>query len=138
MSSDEVKRIERLLSDFAWFADQGDAVGLSGLFVPEGVLCVGGQEMAGQPIIAADCQKRFATPDRKTRHVWTNLRVESMTGNMAKTTAVQLTYETLGADKPTRLRVNDVFDELRKDAQGEWQFVRRHIKCEMALALTGQ
>lgn len=138
MSSDEVKRIERLLSDFAWFADQGDAAGLSGLFVPDGVLCVGGQEMAGQATIAADCQKRFATPDRKTRHVWTNLRVESMSGDTAKTTAVQLTYETLGAGKPTRLRVNDVFDELRKDARGDWQFVHRHIKCEMALPFADQ
>jgi hypothetical protein len=29
----------------------------------------------------------------------------------------------------------DVIDELRKGASGEWRFISRHIRCEMALAL---
>jgi hypothetical protein len=56
----------------------------------------------------------------------------------ARTTALQLTFETSGDDTPARLRVNDVVDELRKDASGAWRFVRRHIGCEMALTVQRQ
>ena len=55
------------------------------------------------------------------------------TSDTARTTALQLTFETSGDDTSARFRVNDV--ELRKDASGAWRFVRRHIGCEMALAV---
>ena len=76
--------------------------------------------------------------DRKTRHMWSNLRVEMPTADTARTTAIQLMVETSGDDSPARLRVNDVIDELRKGASGEWRFVSRHIRCEMALELQRQ
>lgn len=134
VTRDELQSIERLLSDFAWFADHCDAEGLARLFVPDGVLSVSGRESSGSDNIAADCRKRFAVADRKTRHMWSNLRVEMPSANTAITTAIQLTFETSGDDTPARLRVNDVVDELRKAASGEWRFVSRHIRCEMALA----
>jgi hypothetical protein len=66
----ELQSIERLFSDFAWFADRCDAEALANLFMPGGVLSVGGRESAGSDNIAADCRKRFAVSDRKTRHMW--------------------------------------------------------------------
>lgn len=134
----ELQSIERLFSDFAWFADRNDAEGLASLFLPDGVLSVGGRESAGSGNIAADCRQRFAVSNRKTRHVWSNLRVEMPSAGIARTTAIQLTFETLGDDKPARLRVNDVIDELRKVPSGEWRFVSRRIDCEMALGLQRQ
>lgn len=134
VTHDELQSIERLFSDFAWFADRSDAEGLANLFLPDGVLSVRGQESSGSDNIAADCRKRFAAADRKTRHMWSNLRVEMPSADTARTTAVQLTFETSDDDTPARLRVNDVVDELRKAASGEWRFVSRHIRCEMALA----
>lgn len=138
VNQDPLQSIGRLFSDFAWFADRRDAEGLARLFVPDGVLSVGGRESAGSENIAADCQRRFAGADRMTRHLWSNLRVEMPTPDTATTTAIQLTFETAGDDLPARLRVNDVIDELRKAASGEWRFVRRHIRCEMALGLERQ
>jgi uncharacterized protein (TIGR02246 family) len=138
VNKDELQSIERLFSDFAWFADRCDAEGLARLFMRDGVLLVGGRESAGSDNIAADCQKRFATSDRKTRHMWSNLRIDMPTSDTARTTAIQLTFETSGDDTPPRLRVNDVIDELRKEASGEWRFVRRYIRCEMALGLQRQ
>ncbi|MFM0643191.1 SgcJ/EcaC family oxidoreductase [Paraburkholderia bryophila] len=138
LNQHELQSIERLFSDFAWFADRRDAQALAGLFTSDGVLLVGGRESAGSGNIAADCQKRFAGVERKTRHMWSNLRVEMPTADTATATAIQLTFEIAGDDAPARLRVNDVSDELRKAASGEWRFVRRHISCEMALGLQRQ
>jgi hypothetical protein len=57
--------------------------------------------------------------------VWSNLRVDMPTSDTARTTALQLTFETSGDDTSARF----------KDASGAWRFVRRHIGCEMALAV---
>ena len=131
----DLLQIERLFSDFAWFADRGDAAALAELFASDGVLVLGGKESKGRQQIAADCQNRFITPQRKTRHVFSNLRVERTTPLAATTTAVQLTFEHLGESKPTRMRVNDVFDDLVKGADKTWRFSRREIKCELAFEI---
>src|ERR1700730_12135316 len=67
--------IEQLLGDFAWHADRGEGVLLAGLFMPDGVLVVGGQELHGCEQIAQDCHRRGIGSTRKTRHVWSNLRI---------------------------------------------------------------
>ncbi len=135
MIQPELHSIERLLSDFAFCADDGDANGLARLFTEDGVLSIGSHQSVGRTAIAADCQARFAIPNRKTRHVWSNLRVTALTSDTASTTALQLTFETLGPDTPTSLRVNDVIDELRRDANGVWRFAHRQIRKELALSL---
>ena len=125
--------IEHLLSEFSRCVDQGDAEGLSRLFMPDGVLGVGGQEVNGQAAIGADLERRFQTPGRKTRHVWSNLRVVAVDGETVETAAVQLTFEQAGADKPTQLRISDLSDVLRRDAQGNLRFARRTISRQMSL-----
>ncbi len=129
------KAIERLLSDFAWHADRGEGAALADLFLPDAVLTVGGVDLQGRVAIAADCHRRHENPLRKTRHVWSNLRVLHRDDGAVATAAVQLTYEQTGPDLPTQLRVNDLFDTFRRDAAGRWRFARRLIKRELALCL---
>jgi hypothetical protein len=130
-------RIRDLLTDFAWFADQGDGEGLSRLFLPEGVLHVGGQEHVGREQIGRDCVRRAAVPGRKTRHLWSNLRVERADADWVATTALQLTFEQVGPEAPgsTQLRVNDVFDIFTRDLSGDWRFAKRRIERAMGLVL---
>jgi hypothetical protein len=130
----DIQAIERLLSDFAWFADRGDGARLSALFLPEGTLTVGGIDLHGREEIAVDCCRRVVN-GRKTRHVWSNLRVESSETNEISTTAIQMTFEQREPEKPTQLRLNDVFDCFRRDADGSWRFARRVIQREMALEI---
>jgi len=137
MAQSDLQSIERLFSDFAFCADHSDAEGLATLFIEDGALCIGDRRSFGRSQIAADCQARFTIPDRKTRHIWSNLRVISLTSDRAVTTALQLTFETIGSATSTRLRVNDVFDELCKDAGGSWRFVNRQIRCELGGELSG-
>ena len=134
MESDQ-KMIERLLSDFAWFADRGDGTSLSQLFIPDGVLLVSGNELRGRVQIAEDCIHRFLNPDRKTRHVWSNLRINRMDADTAASFAIQLTFEQSGAGQPTQLRVNDLVDEFQRDSSGSWKIARRVIDRKMALSI---
>ncbi|MDB5872496.1 MAG: ring hydroxylating beta subunit [Ramlibacter sp.] len=127
--------IERLLSDFAWHADRGAGAELAALFLPDGMLRVGGLDMKGRTEIADDCYRRAADAQRKTRHVWSNLRIEGQGENSVRATAIQLTFEMRGADEPAKLRVNDLFDEFRRDEQGHWRFASRKVERQAALVL---
>ena len=128
--------IEQLLSDFAWHADRGDGMSLSELFLPEGILVVGGQELYGRERIAADCHRRGIGSERKTRHIWSNLRFARRNAHVLETTAIQLTIEQSEPSRPeAQVRVNDLFDTLRQDPRGAWRFVRRIISREMALRI---
>jgi hypothetical protein len=131
----DVLAIERLLTDFAWFADRGDGAELGDLFLAEAILTVGGRDLRGPRQIAEDCHRRFTDPHRKTRHLWTNLRVERGDRESITTSALQLTFEQSTPGLPAQLRVNDLHDEFHKDAGGRWRFARRRIERAIALAL---
>jgi uncharacterized protein (TIGR02246 family) len=128
--------IEQLLSDFAWHADRGEGESLADLFMPDGTLVVGGQELHGRERIAADCHRRGVGSTRKTRHDWSKLRITGRAAGTLETTAIQLTIEQTDPGQPhAQVRVNDLFDTLRKDSQGAWRFARRVISREMTLQL---
>ena len=131
----DVLAIERLLTDFASFADRGDGAALGDLFLEEAVLTVGGRDLRGPDQIADDCRRRFTDPHRKTRHLWTNLRVERADDAFISATALQLTFEQSTPGLPVQLRINDLHDEFCKDTDGRWRFARRRIERAMALAL---
>ena len=135
MTESDVMAIERLLSDFAWHADRGNGPAMAELFSSAATLCVGGAELSGRQAITDDCCRRASEPNRKVRHVWSNLRIGEQIGDTVTATAIQMTFEQTGADEPTQLRVNDLFDTFVKNEQGIWRFVHRTIKREMALSL---
>lgn len=131
----DVLMIERLLTDFAFFADRGDGAALGDLFLEDAILIVGGRDLQGPRQIAEDCHRRFEDPHRKTRHLWANLRVDRSDAESIGSSALQLTFEQSTPGLPVLLRVNDLHDEFRKDAAGHWRFARRRIERAMCLAL---
>jgi len=135
MAAFDVSIIERLLSDFAWHADRAEGDALSRLFTSSGTLQVGGQELVGRQAIADDCHRRALNPQRKVRHVWSNLRVDRVDANRVSTTAIQLTFEQWAADTPANVRVNDLFDTFVQETDGGWRFATRVIQREIALAI---
>ncbi len=132
---DDRAAIERLLSEFAWTADRGLGSQMAELFLADGSLTVGGQTLLGKHAIASDCQRRFETPGRKTRHVWTNLRLHPKDGGGYLGTALQFTFEGRGEGQPVKLRLNDVSDTFARDAQGVWRFASRSIVRQLAMVL---
>lgn len=123
----DVEAIERLMTEYAWHADHHNAQALSELFALDGTLRLNGHEMQGRAEIADFCGQRFATPGRQTRHVWSNLRLGEPGGQRLNTTSLQLTFERLGEGEPTQIRVSDVSDEWKRDAQGRWWLTRRGV-----------
>jgi uncharacterized protein (TIGR02246 family) len=136
-AASDLEEIRALLSDFAWFADRGDGESLSRLFLPEACLQVGGQEHVGRQQIGDDCERRAAVRGRRTRHLWTNLRVLRNEGGQLATALLQMTFEQVEQAEQTtqELRVNDVFDTFERDAQGRWRFASRRIERAMGIAL---
>jgi SnoaL-like domain len=134
MSPPDVTKIERLLSDFAWLADRGDGTALAQLFLPEAILIVGGVRLVGRAEIAEDCRRRALDPLRKTRHVWSNLRVIQEADGTIAGNAVQLTFEQTGSNG-AKLRINDITDRYEVDSVGTWCFKSRIIERQMALEL---
>ncbi|MCR6480495.1 nuclear transport factor 2 family protein [Variovorax sp. ZS18.2.2] len=126
--------IERLLTDFAWHADRGDGSALGELFSPDGTLHVGGLDLNGQQAIADDCLRRAARPGRRTRHVWSNLRIERALPAHIVATAVQVTYEQPGEGQAMQVRVNDMADTFVKDSDGRWRFASRRVERALAFA----
>lgn len=135
MNFSDFLEVQGLLTGFTWFADRGDGEGLAALFLPDAVLTVGGADLRGREAIASDCYRRFSAGSRKTRHLWCNLRIERFADDEIATTAVQMTFEQTTPQRPVQLRMNDVSDGFRKDAEGSWRFARRLIKREMALEI---
>jgi hypothetical protein len=134
MSEPDVTKIGRLLSDFAWLADRGDGASLAQLFLPESILVVGGARLVGRAQIAEDCRRRALDPERKTRHVWSNLRVNREADGTMAGSAIQLTFEQTGSEG-TKLRISDVTDRYEVDSLGTWRFKSRIIERQMALDL---
>lgn len=135
MTESDLIGIERLLSDFGWYADRADGDSLAQLFLPEAVLIVSGLTLVGHKAIADDCRRRQALdPQRKTRHLWSNLRVQSESDGAAEGVAIQVTYEQSG-DATTKMRISDLIDQYQRDATGVWRFRNRTIARQMALEL---
>ena len=132
MKQEDIHAIEQLLSEFAWRADRGDGESMANLFVPDGTLHVAGRQLAGRDEIARDCEQRHAEPGRKTRHVWSNLRIQTESADSAHTTAVQITFEQRGTTGTVQTRVNDLFDTLRRVGSGLWLIEHREIRREIA------
>src|SRR5258705_1096316 len=133
MNGSDLREIEGLLSDFAWYADRGDGEGLAALFLPDAALVVSGEEHRGRERIADDCRRRASDPSRKVRHVWSNLRVEGEDGGEVRTAAIQLTFEQSGGQPGTQLRINDLSDRFAKGPDGQWRLAHRLIARPMAL-----
>jgi len=123
--------VAHLFSEFSRCVDEGDAGGLSALFTSDGVLRVGDMEIRGQAAIGHDLVERARPPGRITRHIWSNLRILSKNGQSMQTAALQLTFEQSGPDKPTQLRISDLFDHLQREHDGKLRFVSRIIDRKM-------
>lgn len=116
-----------LLSDYCGHADGGNLGALCQLFEPEGKLTVGDAEHRGPAAIAAFLAARLG-PDRRTRHLWSNLRVERTSIDSLRCTSTQITFEEPAHAGTSTIRVSDVTDVLHRDGAGPWRFHERTLR----------
>ena len=124
--------IAQLMSEFAWCADQHDAPGICRLFLSDGRFGTPTAQVTGQAALLAELSARIGFPQRVSRHVWANLRFLEMTDRQIKTAAIQQTHEQDPGKVPI-VKISDVADTFRRDAQGQWKFFERVLDRKMVL-----
>jgi|SRR6266702_3608537 len=133
MDEQTVRSVERLLTLFGRYADCGDSERLASLFLPYGTLSVGSVVSSGRSAIASFAKERSSAPDRKTRHIWSNLELRTGDDGTLHASAIQQTYEQIATTQSTQLRVSNLEDIFAKDSDGSWRFVSRRIERQMSV-----
>lgn len=133
MDEQLVRSIEQLLTLFGRYADCGDGERLASLFLPDGILNLGGTVSRGHSAIANFAKERSSTPGRKTRHLWSNLQLKAGDHDTLHASAIQQTFELIAETQTTQLRVSDLEDIFAKDLDGTWRFASRRIVRQMSV-----
>jgi hypothetical protein len=71
-------------------------------------------------------------PNRAARPATYGRTCDAVDANRSQSTAVQITFEQRASDGSLQVRVNDVFDRLRRAEDGGWLIEERIIQREIA------
>ena len=115
---------ERVVIDSARCNDERRWAQLANLYTPTGVVVrPNGQRLEGREAIEA--AYAAGSPDRVTRHLCTNLRVEVDGPDAAHaTTTVLIVAGTRSGDSDTTYRVGEFADRFERTAEG-WKIAER-------------
>ena len=115
---------ERLVIDSARFNDEREWAALAGLYAPDGaVVRPNGQRLEGRAAIEA--AYAAGSPDRVTRHLCTNLRVDVDGPDAAHgTTTVLIVAGTRADDSDVTYRVGEFADRFERTNEG-WKIAER-------------
>ncbi len=127
--------VAQLLTAFGSHADNHDPQALCDLFLPDARLVLNGLVCEGQAALRADFVQRVGNRARKTRHLWSNLQVLEAGAHSLHTACIQQTFDLEEGHASAKLRINDLRDTFRRDAQGLWKFAERRITRQFALQL---
>ncbi|MGW4912731.1 nuclear transport factor 2 family protein [Streptomyces sp. NPDC004270] len=125
-------RIEALIAEFAWRIDHEEGRGVAELFTTTGVYALGGVgELNGRDQIAAFYDWRRSGGPRTSRHLFTNLHLETLDldAGRARGTCV-LSLNAAHGEGPHPLSpvmIADYADEYQRAENGEWLFARRDV-----------
>lgn len=115
---------ERVVIDSARFNDERQWAALAGLYTPSGVVVrPNGQRLEGRQAIEA--AYAAGSPDRVTRHLCTNLRVDVDGPDAAHaTTTVLIVSGTHAGDQDVTYRVGEFADRFERTGDG-WKIAER-------------
>jgi uncharacterized protein (TIGR02246 family) len=121
---------ERLIADSAVLNDQREWAALAALYAPDGVVVrPNGQRLEGREAIEA--AYAGGDPDRVTRHLCANVRVDVDDADSAHaTTTVLIMSGTRGDDSNTTYRVGEFADSFVRTEEG-WRIAERRASLGM-------
>ena len=121
---------ERLIADSAVFNDQREWTALAALYTPDGVVVrPNGQRLEGREAIEA--AYAGGAPDRVTRHLCTNLRVDVDDADSAHaTTTVLIVSGTRGDEANVTYRPGEFADRFVRTDEG-WRIAERRASLMM-------
>jgi len=127
----QIERVcERLIVDSARFNDLGEWAALAGLYTLTGVVVrPNGHRLEGREAIEA--AYAAGSPDRVTRHLCTNLRVDVDGPDAAHaTTTVLIVAGTRSDDPDVTFRVGEFADHFERTDEG-WRIAERRATLFM-------
>lgn len=121
--------IEELVQEHAWLIDQGEAQRVPDLYTEDARLLGIGPDKVGRAAIQAWADQRAALTDRRSRHVQTNLRLETMSDERVRGTVVLTLYRHDGEGRGSAapLLVGEYADTYHKGSDGLWRFAERRL-----------
>jgi hypothetical protein len=127
----------RLITDYAFYVDSGEAGRIAELFIEEGRWGgADGRWMNGKAEIAASFGQRQGLVRRTSRHVCTNLRVDFLSTTEAEGTCYLMNYRydtpdgsvpVLPVPSETPKFVGEYYDRYVKTPEG-WRFAQRRFE----------
>lgn len=123
-------QIEALIAEFAWLIDRGDSSKVADLFTEDGRYGRStGQASVGRDAIRAAYGARLARGPRTSRHVYTNLRLESVAPKRVRGSCILTLFAEDGVPPlpADPLLVADYDDEYVLCDDGQWRFQSRIV-----------
>ena len=122
--------IEDLIVEHAWLIDHSRANEVAELYTNDGCLFGVGPDKVGRAAIAQWAEQRAAMPDRRSRHVQTNVRLESIAHDAVRGTTVLTLYrhDGSGAGSSTPLLIGEYEDVYVKGTDERWRFLSRSLR----------
>ncbi|NWG23866.1 MAG: nuclear transport factor 2 family protein [Pseudorhodoplanes sp.] len=99
-------------------------------YVADGTFAIGDKVMSGREAIAGFYRWRESRGDRTARHVVTNFRLLSHTGDAATFACIMLLYAADGLPVLPSLpaiMIADAVGACRRDAEGRWRFASHRL-----------
>lgn len=121
--------IEDLVTEHAWVLDHGDPATLPDLYTDDGELLGLGQPLRGRADLTRWAANRATMTERTSRHVHTNLRLQTVAAGEARGSLITLLYRHDGEGSgPTwPMLVLDYADRYRQMSDETWRFESRSI-----------
>lgn len=121
--------VHQVLSEFSYRLDIHQGLDVHELFTPDGSYTIDGATLTGRDALKNSFAARAARGARTSRHLFSNIRFESIAQETVHVTCVMVLYAADGVPillSEPPLMVADVGDVLRRTSDG-WQFASREF-----------
>lgn len=121
--------IEQLIQRHAWLIDHGEADKIGELFTQGATLYGVGPDKIGRAAIAEWGRQRAAMTERRSRHLQSNILIESAGPDAARGWVVLTLYRHDGPGKgsATPLLIAEYADRYAREPNGSWLFAERRL-----------
>jgi ketosteroid isomerase-like protein len=122
--------LEDLNTAFCYHLDHDEVEPLLGLFTDDVFYTHGSRRTTGKAELEKVFRSRSATAPRTSRHLYSSLRVDIESANLARGTCVCMTFGQHGEpplSPAIPILVADFVDVYSRGADGRWRIRERHI-----------
>jgi hypothetical protein len=128
VSQEEFAGISDLLTEFYWRLDHGGGRGLTELFAPNGRFVLPKRSFDDPAEFERWAIERASDGTFVSRHLWTNLRLNTVGERQARAEGNIVIFQRHGSD--TGMIVGNFVDLVERGSDGRWRFLERHAHVD--------